>query len=74
MNKPKQITFRTLFIQTLIAGVFVALLQYFWLDNEPTLGKTAIYFFLFWIIYLGIMCGMYRVNPFKRKFQSPYKD
>ncbi|EOZ99740.1 hypothetical protein A33Q_0421 [Indibacter alkaliphilus LW1] len=74
MDKPKQITFRILLIQVVVSGIAVALLQHFWLDHNPNLGKTALFFIIFCSIYLIIMCLMYKINPLKGNFRSPYKD
>ncbi|WP_146131429.1 hypothetical protein [Mongoliibacter ruber] len=74
MKKPKQVTFTTLLIQTAISGLIISLIHYFWLQSEPSFGNTGISFLVFCAVNLTIMSLMYKINPFKRRFQSPYKD
>lgn len=66
-------TFNYLLVQSGIAAILVTLIQVFWMEEKPELLKALIFFFIFYAVYLLILCLMYKINPFKKKFKSPYK-
>lgn len=73
MKRPAQMTFKYLLVQSGIVAILVTLIQVFWMEENPELLKALIFFVIFYAVYLLILCLMYKINPFKKKFKSPYK-
>ncbi|WP_219290688.1 hypothetical protein [Arthrospiribacter ruber] len=66
-------TFKYLLVQSGIVAILVTLIQVFWMEENPELLKALIFFVIFYAVYLLILCLMYKINPFKKNFKSPYK-
>ncbi|MBW3468798.1 hypothetical protein EGN73_13390 [Arthrospiribacter ruber] len=73
MKRPPQMTFKYLLVQSGIVAILVTLIQVFWMEENPELLKALIFFVIFYAVYLLILCLMYKINPFKKNFKSPYK-
>lgn len=74
MAAQKKVTFKQLLVLSFLSSIIVGFSSFYIGWHEKSLGLSISTSVLFMFIFLSIMCWMYKINPFKKNFESPYTN